>query len=112
MAQPITSAADQSTPAPAGFRVWHLWLISVLVGVAIVNIQDQRRSEPLLIGLAVGGFVVYALLGWCGWRIARRFRGRLAPVPLLVIYLVAMSALFLAATVAYLFIEYAYLYGL
>ena len=60
------------------FRIWHLWLLAAFVAFAIVNVQDQRRREPFLIGLAIGGFVVYALIGWAAWRVARRFRDRLA----------------------------------
>jgi hypothetical protein len=112
MTQPITPAASiRSAPPAFGFRVWHLWLLSVLVAVAIVNIQDQHHNEPALIGLAVAGFVLYGLLGWGGWRLARSFRSRLGAVPLLAVYLAAMAALFLVATIVYLVIEHAYLFG-
>jgi hypothetical protein len=96
---------------PAGLRVWHLSLLSVLVAVAIVNIQDQRRTEPALIALAAGGFVLYTVLGWAGWRVARQFRHTLGEVPLVVLYLAAMAALFFVATVVYLLLEHLYLYG-
>jgi hypothetical protein len=93
------------------FRVWHLWLLALFVGVAIVNIQDQGRSEPALIALATAGFVLYGLLGRGAWCLARRYRARLGTTAVLALYLVAMAVLFLAATVAYLLIEHAYLVG-
>jgi hypothetical protein len=113
MTQPITPAASiRSAPPAVGFRVWHLWLLSGLVAVAIVNIQDQRRSEPTLIVIVVAGFVLYALLGWGGWRFARRFRTTVGAVPVLAVYFATMAALFLVATIVYLVIEHAYLFGL
>ena len=93
------------------FRVWHLALLVAYVAVAIVNVQDQRRGEPALIALASSGFVAYWLLGWLGWRVARRLEARLGRTLLLVVYLTGMSALFLTATVLYLVAEYAYLVG-
>jgi len=93
------------------FRVWHLALLVGYVAIAIVSIQDQRRDEPALIALASAGFVAYWVLGWLGWRIARRFEVRLGRTLLLVVYLLGMSALFLGATAVYLVAEYAYLVG-
>jgi hypothetical protein len=90
------------------FRVWQLALFVLLVAVAIANIQDQGCREPALIGIASAGFVGYGVLGWLGWRVGRRLECRVGPMPFLVVYLVAMAALFLAATVIYLVIEYAY----
>src|SRR4051812_1381896 len=66
------SPSERHETPPRGLRVWHLWLLSLFVAVAIVNIQDQRRSEPALIALATAGFVLYGLIGWAGWRLARR----------------------------------------
>ena len=61
--------------APAvQLRVWHLALLVLFVAVAIKNIQDQRRSEPALIALAVSGFVAYGVLGWLGWRCRKPVR--------------------------------------
>lgn len=105
------SPAPSLRPASAGFRVWHFWLLSGLVAVAIVEIQNTRQADAKLIGLAVGGFVLYALLGWGGWRFARRFRSRLGAMTLLAIYLAGMAGLYFVATVAYLVIEQAYRYG-
>lgn len=93
------------------FRVWHLWLLTLFVAIAIVNIRDQRRSEPALVALASAGFALYGLLGWGGWCLARRLRPRLGAVPVLVLYLVAMAVFFLVATVVYLVLEYRYLVG-
>ncbi len=109
-------------PEPAGallrpgfrlvrFRIWHLWLVSAIVAVAILNIQDQRRSEPILIGLAIAGFVLYAVLGWGIWRFASRFQSTKGTLPVLATYLVTMAVLFLIATVLYLLIEHVYLLG-
>jgi hypothetical protein len=94
-----------------GLRVWHLWLLALFVAVAIVNIQDQRRSEPALIALATAGFVLYGLIGWAGWRLARGLERRLGPVALLAAYLTAMAGIFMVATVAYLALEHLYLTG-
>jgi hypothetical protein len=113
MSGPISSEpAGRSTPRSSGFRVWHLCLLTAFSALAIVNIQEQRRSEPVLIGLAVAGFVLYAILGWGAWRLGRRLRSRMGLVPLLALYLAAMGGLFLVATVIYLAIEHVYLIGL
>jgi hypothetical protein len=92
-------------------RIWHVALLVLLVAVAIVNIQDQRRSEPILIGLASAGFVVYGFVGWIGWWATRRCTPRLRPVLRLILFLAAMAGLFLIATWLYLMIERAYLGG-
>jgi hypothetical protein len=109
-APPTTPPTRRAVP-PVQFRVWHLALLVLFVAVAIVNIQDQRRGEPALVALAASGFAAYGLLGVLAWRFARRFQPRLGEAPLLALYLVAMAALFLVATVAYLAIEYLYLVG-
>ena len=93
------------------FRVWHLCLLTAFVAIAIANIQDQRIRDPVLIAVAVAGFVLYAILGWLGWRFARRFRAHLGEMPFLSLYFIAMSALFLIACVVYVMIENAYLFG-
>src|SRR3954453_7664582 len=90
-------------PEPiARLRIWHLALLVLFVAIAIVNIQDQRRSEPALIALAIAGFAAYWLLCWLGWKYAQRFEAQLGSTLLLILYLVAMAAPFLAAPVAYL----------
>lgn len=99
--------AERAGPA-AGPRVWHLALLVLFVAVAIVNIQDQRVREPALIALACIGFIGYGLLGRLIWRLSRRFEPRLGPSARLVLYLAAMTLLFLVATVVYVTIEYAY----
>src|SRR4051794_32322054 len=81
------------------FRTWHLGLLVLYVAVAIVNVQDQGRTEPVLIGLASAGFLAYATIGWLGWRYVQRFEARVGSVPLLVLYLIALAVLFLVATV-------------
>jgi hypothetical protein len=94
------------------FRVWHLGLLSLFVAIGIVNIQDQRQSDPTLIALAVAGFVLYGLLGWGAWRLVRRLRSRLGRIAVLALYLVAMTGLFMVATISYLLIEHAFFFGL
>jgi hypothetical protein len=106
-----SSPPDRKVTVPRGLRVWHLWLLSVFVAVAIVNIQDQRRGEPALIALAAAGFALYGLIGWVGWRLTRRYEDRLGRVAVLVVYLTAMAGLFLVATVVYLALEHLYLTG-
>jgi hypothetical protein len=93
-------------------RIWHLSLLVLFVAIAIVQIQDQRVHEPFLVALAAGGFLLYGLIGWLGWRAARRRVGsRLGPTWLFAIYAIAMGALFLVATVTYLVIEHLYRNG-
>jgi hypothetical protein len=92
-------------------RTWHLGLLVLYVAVAIVNIQDQRLTEPALIAIASAGFLAYATIGWLGWRYVQRFEARVGSMPLLVLYLIALAVLFLVATVAYLVIENLYLGG-
>ncbi|QDV35606.1 hypothetical protein [Tautonia plasticadhaerens] len=104
-------AARPSGHPRARFLVWHLWLLALFVAVAIVNIQDQGRGEPALIALATAGFALYGLLGWGAWSFACRMRSRLGTTAALALYLVAMAALFLVATVVYLVIEHSYLVG-
>ena len=103
-----------TTPAfysPSRVKIWHLGLLVAFVALAIADIQDHRRSEPVLIGLAGAGFSLYAGLGWLGWNLARRFEARLGRVALVGLYLASMAGLFLFATVAYLLIEHVYLGG-
>jgi hypothetical protein len=104
----------ESSRSPSWYRprIWHLLLLVLFVAIAIADIQDQRVHEPLLIALAAGGFLLYGLIAWFGWWIARRRLGsRLGPVWLFAIYAVAMAALFLVATVIYLVIEHRYRVG-
>lgn len=96
-------------PPAAGLRVWHLALLVLFVAIAIKNIQDQRRSEPLLIALAGSGFVLYGALGWLGWRVSERVAGVLGPRRRLILYLIGMAGLFLLAPVLYLVAEHIYL---
>ena len=108
------SASPPSRPAAPWYqpRIWHLALLVLFVAMAIVQIQDQRVHEPTLIALAAGGFVLYAILGAIGWRIARRrLESRLRPMLLFLLYAIAMGALFLVATVIYLVIEHVYRNG-
>jgi hypothetical protein len=100
-------------PLPTGealpwpqFRLWHLSLLVMFVAVATREIQDQCRGEPVLVALASAGFAGYGFIGWAGWRLARRFEARLGLTPLLVLYFIAMAALFLVATVVYLVMEW------
>jgi hypothetical protein len=92
-------------------RVWHLSLLVLYVAVAIVQLQDQRTTEPGLIALASAGFVAYGVLGWAGWRVSSLARDRFGRLPALVAYLVAMAVLFLIATIIYVAVENAYRMG-
>ncbi len=90
-------------------RIWHLALLVLFVAIAMADIQDHRVHEPALIALAAGGFLLYGLIGWMGWWVARRrLEARLGPMLLLILYAAAMGAFFLVATVIYLTIEYVY----
>ncbi len=62
-----------STAKTAGSRlkIWHLGLLVAFVALAIVDIQNHRRTEPVLIGLAAFGFAAYAVLAWLGWSVAQ-----------------------------------------
>jgi hypothetical protein len=110
MTEPPSPPTRPASPL-ARVRVWHLGLLVAFVAIAIADIQDHRRTEPFLIGLAGAGFAAYWALGWLGWHFARRFEARLGALAVLILYLVAMAALFLGATVIYLLIEHRYLNG-
>jgi hypothetical protein len=106
-----SSPADRRAAPRRGLRVWHLWLLSLFVAVAIVEIRNERRGEPTLIALASAGYALYGLLGWIGWRLARRLEDRLGRVGLLAVYLTGMAALYMVAVVVYLALERLYLNG-
>src|SRR5215469_16098872 len=107
--------SESSPPRAASWyqpRIWHLSLLVLFVAIAIVQIQDQRVHEPTLIALAAGGFILYAVIGAIGWGIARRrLQSRLGPTLVLILYAIAMGALFLVATAIYLVIEHIYRNG-
>ncbi|MGO9467403.1 MAG: hypothetical protein ACLQIB_06470 [Isosphaeraceae bacterium] len=107
---PFTRSARQPSPLLQA-RIWHLALLVLYVAIAIVDIKDQRRSEPILIEIAAAGFAAYGLLCWLGWYVLRRLVHRLGPLVVVIVYAVTMAALFLAATITYLALEYAYLTG-
>ena len=92
-------------------KTWHLGLLVLYVAIAIVNVQDQRQTDPALIALASAGLVAYPIIGWLAWQGARRFEARLGSMPVLILYLIAMAGLFLVATIMYLVIENQYLVG-
>ena len=106
---------DDPAPSPdrsgGGLKVWHMVLLVAFAAFAIRDIQDHRRTEPVLVGLAGAGFAAYAVLAWLGWNLARKYEARLGMVVLLGLYLTAMAGLFLLATIAYLLIEHVYLGG-
>jgi hypothetical protein len=61
--------------------------------------------------LASAGFAGYAVLGWLGLCGFRKLETRLGAVTTLLLYMVAMAAIFLMATAVYLILQYAYLTG-
>lgn len=86
-------------------RVWHLGLLVLFVAIAIANIQDQRRREPILLALAAVGFVLYSVFCWAGWMILYRYEPKLGWLWTLIIYLIGISILFLISTLVYLKLE-------
>ena len=99
----------ETARSSGGLKIWHLALLVAFVAFAIVEIQNHRRPQPFLVGLAAGGFAGYALLAWLGWRFVRPFQEKRGAVLILGLYLTSMAALFLLATVIYLVIEHNYL---
>lgn len=88
------------------FQIWHLALLVLFVAIAIVDIQGQCQGNPRLEALASAGFAGYGVLGWLGWHATRRFLGgRLGPLWTLLVFLVAMTALYLLAAVIYIQLE-------
>jgi hypothetical protein len=98
----------RGVPGWAQPRIWHFVLLVLFVAIAITDIREQRIQEPVLIGLAAGGLVFYGLIGWIGWWAVQRFRARLGPTLLFILYAVAMGVLFLIATIIYLAIAHVY----
>lgn len=92
-------------------KLWHLTLLVVIVAVVICDIQDHARNEPVLRMLAAAGYAGYFLLVWLIWLQVRRTGAALGLPFLLAVFMTAMAALFLIATVVYLVIECAYLGG-
>ena len=86
-------------------------LAVVFVAIAIVDIQNLRRTEPVLVALAAAGYAGYGLLCWLAWRTMGRCRSRLSGVLTMILYTFSMGCLFFVATVVYLIVEYAYLRG-
>ncbi len=93
------------------FKVWQLALLVMLVAIATIDVREHGRPEPPLFALAAAGYAAYFLIAWLSWLCVRRFESRLGRTMLLGLYLTAMAALFLIATVTYLVIEYRYVVG-
>jgi hypothetical protein len=108
VSKPIGNASGQLTPW-FQIKVWHLALLVMIVALAIVDIQDHARSEPVLIALAAAGYAGYFLIVWLTWLYVRRFEVALGLPVLLGVFMTAMATFFLMATIVYLVIEYAYL---
>jgi len=81
------------------------------VAIAIVNIQDQAGTRPAMIALACAGFVLYGALGCVGWHLARRAEPRVGTFRMLIIYALAMAALFVLATAIYTTMQVYYMTG-
>ncbi len=90
------------------FRIWHMALLVAFVAIAIVEIREQRVTEPNLIALAAAGFAVYGLMVWVGWHCVKRWEGRVGSMLAIVVCVVTMGLLYLAATIVYLVVEYEY----
>ena len=102
----------QGVPGWVQPRIWHFIVLVVFVAIAITDIREQRIEEPVLVGLAAGGLIAYWLIGWIGWcAIERRFKARLGPVLIFVLYAITMGVFFLVATIIYLMIAHAYRAG-
>jgi hypothetical protein len=110
LSKPIGHASGRLTPW-FQIKVWHLAVIPVIMALAIRDIQDHARSEPVLLTLAAAGYMVYFLFVWLVWLYVRRFEAWLGLPILLAVFMTAMAAFFLIATVIYLVIEYAYVVG-
>lgn len=82
-------------------RVWHMSMLVMFVAIAIMEIKDQGVREPLLVWLAAAGFALYGLIGWIGWHYATRLEKRLGVLPLRLLFMSLMAALFLVATLIY-----------
>jgi len=109
---PLSASAPRPSEPFAQLRIWHLALLVLYVAIAIVDIQAQHLAESVLIALASAGFAGYGFLVWLSWRMIRRFEARVGMMRLVIVYLIAMTALFLFANVVYLVIEDAYHSGL
>jgi hypothetical protein len=92
-------------------KIWHLAILVAIVALAICDIQSHGRNEPVLRLLAAAGYAGYFFLVWLIWLQVRRFEPALGLTVLLAIFMTAMAAFFLIATVVYLVIECAYLGG-
>jgi hypothetical protein len=107
-------------PRPAGLRLWHLSVVVLAVAVAGAMVREGRMQEPLLIALAVAGFLGWCLVAGLGFRLVwrelrrpdgggesrRRTRRQVAAV---LIYLFAMTTSFVIGLWIYLSIEFRYL---
>ena len=71
----------------------------------------MAAREPALIALAAVGYAGFVLICWLCWHRLRRFESRLGSVAARRRLHHRDGRLFLAATVAYLLIEYFYLGG-
>ena len=67
--------------------------------------MNSAFIKPILVALAAGGLIIYGLIGWIGWWAAQRFKTRMGPIVLFVLYAVAMGIFSLVATIMYLLIS-------
>lgn len=108
---PLSSIPARGIRALAQVRVWHMSMLVMFVAIAIMEIKDQGAREPLLVGLAAAGFALYGLIGWVAWHYATRLEKRLGVIPLRMLFMSLMAALFLVATLIYTAIQIVYLTG-
>jgi hypothetical protein len=106
-----TSRASRRLAPWFQIKVWHLALLVVIVALATRDIQTHAPTEPVLQLLAAAGYAGYFFLVWLIWQQVRRFEAALGLPVLLAVFMTAIAAFFLMATVVYLVIVCAYLVG-
>jgi hypothetical protein len=92
-------------------KIWHLAMLVAIVALAMCDILDHARNDPVLRVVGAAGYAIYFFLVWLIWLQVRRFEAALGASVLLALFMTAMAAFFFIVTVVYLLFEYAYLGG-
>lgn len=111
MGSVLSPAGVVNSPARPRLCVWHLMVLVAYVAIAVVDVQGLRAGDRVLVAAAVVGYAGYAVLAWLAWIAIRPLERRLGAVGLFAVYVAGMAVLYLVATVAYLLIQHAYLFG-